>query len=148
MTVTRPQIIEKLVNLYGQLVSCTVEVDVEEIERHEPGDGFQHGLLIKTQPFEVTLDGGPDNQWEGERAFLSDYEVLGADQDARRAQRDLFLPALKQALEEDPTLGLDPQVFARITEGIEDDVFLEDAGAMSVATITVTVLYVAPTAAG
>lgn len=153
MTLRRVDVVDGgLAVLVATLVDCEVAVDVEEIDRYTQGAGFMHGCIIDSGKFEPTLDGGPSNQWEGERACMVEYQVLGANVAARRAQRDLFLVALGDSLEQDRTLGLpDAQVYAQITEGDEDDVPIGeagDAGAMSVATATVTILYVAPTAAG
>lgn len=152
MTLTGPQIVGGLKSLVENLVTCPIEVDVEEIEQHEPaGDGLLHGCVIDSGRFEKTLDGGPTNEWEGERTCVVEYQVLGANDAARKAKRDLFLPALVatlNAIDGDPTLGLDPQVFAEISGGQVNDIYLDDVGAMSVASISVTVLYVAPSAAG
>lgn len=149
MTLTRTQVVPALARLIQSFAGCVVEVDAEDIDRHSPGDGYAHGCLIDSGVFDVTLNGGPDNAWEGERSCALEYQVLGADDDRRRAVRDTFSTRLVDALAADPTLGLDPQVYAYIGEGgVEQDIPIDDAGAMSVCSVPVKILYVAPSALG
>jgi hypothetical protein len=149
MTLRREQVVSALAAVVQSFAQCPVEIDAEDIDRHTDGDGYLHGCLVDSGTFKVTLDGGPDCAWEGERSCAVEYQVLGADQERRRAVRDAFSEQLIAVLAQDPTLGLDPQVFARIAEGGgEHDIPIDDVSAMSVCSVNVAILYVASSALG
>ncbi len=129
----------------------TVGVDLAGFEGfRDLENGTQDCANILSGKFAVTIDSGPENQWEGVRDCVVGYAVQGADPNARAARRDMAVPALEQALAADRTIGTgDPQVWAELGETTEDDDSpLVDAPDLSIALIAVNITYVAASAAG
>jgi hypothetical protein len=154
MTLRRAQIVEFLrtviVNI-PDVFPCDIRVDRAGNEGWRDLDcDLRDSANLLSGKFEVTINSGPENQWEGVRKCTLAYAVTGPDEDARAARRDLAVPAIEAALAADRTIGSgDPQVWAELGDTTEDDDSpLFDAPNVSVALIDIDITYVAASAAG
>ena len=117
-----------------------------------PGENPAMGdyLSVQDGPLKTTRDGGAADDFELELEVTLAYAVVLANTAERRARRDAAMQKIVAIVAANRTLGLgDPQIYAEIADAVRDDnVPVKAAAAVALLLVTVTVQFIAPSAAG
>ena len=162
MATTREEILERLrALLHLDTFFPDPEIDAPEPTLWRPDmdeAGGLPGILparmwdasnVADGPVSVTRDAGDEDSCELMLSCAIAYVCASPHQSARRARRDDAAVLLEALIADDRTLGLDPQVYARIASADRDDkVAIRHAVPVAAIIINIEVDYVAASPAG
>ena len=117
-----------------------------------PGEVAAMGdyCAVQDGPLHITRDGGAANDFELQVDTTIAYAVMLADGAPRRLRRDTASDRIAALIAANRGLGLgDPQIYAEISDATRDDnVPVNHAAPAAILLLTVSIQFVAPSAAG